>query len=718
MRLLAVLAVAVAAVRVRADDLTILKSDAAPRKMLNAYLQGEAKKLFDARRKTVAALKTPEDVRRRQEELRAKFVEALGGFPAKTPLNARTVGRLEGDGFHVEKVIYESRPHHHVTAALFLPAGKGPFPGVLLPCGHSANGKEAEAYQRACILMAKNGLAVLCYDPIGQGERSQILDATGKPAIAGSTSEHTMVGVGALLVGRSTATYRIWDGIRSLDYLAGRPEVDPKRLGCTGNSGGGTLTAYLMALDERIVAAAPSCYITSLERLFATIGPQDAEQNITGQVAFGMEHADYITMRAPRPTLVCTGTQDFFDIQGAWTTFREASRIYALLGHGERTAMFEYNDKHGFSKPRREAAMRWMRRWLLKQDDAPTEGDSTVFKSLQCTRSGQVLEDFKGVSVVDMNRQRARELEKERADFLAKHGKDEVLKEVRRLIGLRASPARLASQQGFKPAGGIERPGYLIKKYVYPTEPGIEVPLLEIPTRVPLKKRGPVVLYLHGAGAAADAAPGGPIEKVVKPGALEPPRKGDKRPVPWGGTHVVALDLRGLGETAPGVPAKGRPDYFGPDWREAFLGLHLNRPLLGQRVFDVLAVMAVLKDEAPEGFHLVGVGTAGPVALHVAALEPRVVRLTLERSLVSWSDVVNTPITQNQLTNVVPGVLRYYDLPDLAALIAPRPLTIRAPLTAAGQPVTQATLDQTYRSCGDAYTQQKAGNRLVLQAAP
>src|SRR4051794_9676120 len=214
------------------EDLHVLKSGGAetpPRKQLYAFLQNEAGKLFDARRKAVAALKTPGDVKRRQAQLRAAFIEALGGFPKKTPLNARTVGRLKGDGFRVEKVVYESRPRHHVTAALYLPEGAGPFPGVLLPCGHSANGKEAEAYQRACILLAKNGFVVLCYDPIGQGERSQILDAKGKPAVAGSTSEHTMVGVGALLVGESTATYRIWDGIRSLDYLASRPEVDAKR---------------------------------------------------------------------------------------------------------------------------------------------------------------------------------------------------------------------------------------------------------------------------------------------------------------------------------------------------------------------------------------------------------------------------------------------------------------------------------------------------------
>ena len=114
------------------------------------------------------------------------------------------------------------------------------------------------------------------------------------------TTEHTMAGIGALLVGRQLASYRIWDGLRALDYLASRPEVDPARLGCTGNSGGGTMTAYLMALDDRIAVAAPSCFITSLERLFATIGPQDAEQNITGQVAAGMEHADLRDPARPR----------------------------------------------------------------------------------------------------------------------------------------------------------------------------------------------------------------------------------------------------------------------------------------------------------------------------------------------------------------------------------------------------------------------------------
>jgi len=138
----------------------------------------------------------------------------------------------------------------------------------------------------------------------------QLLTPEGKPAIKGNTTEHTMSGIGALLVGWSCASFRIWDGIRSIDYLTGRPEIDPKRLGLTGNSGGGTMTAYLMALDDRIAAAAPSCYVTTLERLFATIGPQDAEQNITGPGGL-RDGADGLRDdAAPKPTLMCTATQD------------------------------------------------------------------------------------------------------------------------------------------------------------------------------------------------------------------------------------------------------------------------------------------------------------------------------------------------------------------------------------------------------------------------
>ena len=618
----------------------ILPPEFAGRKMLYSFLLGEAQKHFDARNALVAALKTPADIEKRQLELKRRFVEAIGGYPDKTPLNAQVVGVLKGDGFRVEKVIYESRPNHHVTAILFLPDGKGPFPGVLMPCGHSANGKAASEYQKAAISMAKNGIAALSYDPIGQGERLQLLaDDNKHAAIKNMTNEHTLIGVGALLVGQSTAGYRIWDGIRSIDYLASRPEIDPAKIGCTGNSGGGTMTAYLMALDDRIACAAPSCYVTSLERLFATIGPQDAEQNITGQVAFGMDHADYLTMRAPRPTLMCIASKDFFDTQGSWATFREATRVFGKLGHSERVALVEFDDKHGFSKPRREAAVRWMRRWLLNIDDAPTEGVVSVFKDaeLQCTRSGQVLADFKGISSFGLNAREAKKHEADRAKF-PKLPESERLAEIRRLLGL---PAEIPTAVQVS-----RKSGKLVDRVVFESEKGILLPGLH---SMPAKSKDPTVLYLPENGLPAD----GKFPKWLA----------EKSEANY--QEIWSIDLRGLGETAPGA----RTGYFGSDFKETFVGLHIARPLLGQRTLDVLSLLKAIGAEKAE---LVGDGVTGPIVLHAAALDPHVRKVMLRNSLKSWVSVVEQPISNDQLTNVVPGVLKAYDLPELVRTLEDR----------------------------------------------
>jgi dienelactone hydrolase len=669
------------------DDFIVLKEGPGgvpPRKMLATFLRAECQKHFDARKKAVADLKTPDDVKKRQQDLREKFIAALGGFPEKTPLNARVAGTIEGNGYRIEKVIYESRPNHHVTANLYLPPGKGPFPGVLLPCGHGAAGKADAAYQRASMLLATNGIAALCYDPMGQGERMQILNELHRPIIQGTT-EHTMLGIGALLVGRSTASYRLWDGIRSLDYLASRPEVDPKRLGCTGVSGGGTLTSYLMALDERIACAAPACYITSLERLFATIGPQDAEQNITGQVAFGMDHADYVTMRAPRPTLILAATRDFFDIQGTWASFREAKQVYSLMGHPERVDIVEINAGHGYPKAHREAMVNWMRRWLLAKDGNVTEPEFAVYKpaELQCTRTGQVLEDFKGKSVVDLNVECEKELAAERKKAWAGMDQSSRIDTVRRTLGLpreiRAATRTVVST--------IKREEFTIEKVTYETEPGIIVPALEFS-----KTRTPDIawIYVQSGGKEAEASPGEQIERLA--------RMGDR---------VISLDLRGMGETAPGKAAPGKPNYFGVDITESFLGLHLNRPLLGQRTHDLLSV---IKNVAPNHhtIHLHGAGESSVIVLHAGALASPLARVNpnfigVSGPLVSWTSVVRTPVSVNQLANVVPGALAVYDLPDLGTLCTSSNLIIENAVDATGKPVKKADLESAYAHVKAAY---------------
>jgi len=641
------------AVAAAPEGLTVLPSGSA-KDMMHTYLMGRVHEALDRREADYEKLKTPEQLAGYQKRMKQYFLDQLGPMPERTPLNPQVVGKLECDGYRIEKVIFESRPKFFVTANLYLPQSDKPVPGVLIPCGHSRQGKAADLYHRAGILMAKCGMAALCYDPIDQGERCQLLDDEGKPVEWGTTA-HSMIGVGATLLGRNTASFRVWDGMRAIDYLQSRPEVDPERIGCTGNSGGGTMTSYLMALDDRIDCAAPSCYLTGFRHLLDTIGPQDAEQNIFGQVGFGLDHASYVTIRAPRPTLLCAATHDFFAIDGTWTLFREAKRFYTRLGHAERVDLIEVDAKHGFHKPLREGAARWMRRWLLEIDDAVTEPEPTTAseEELRCTPGGQVMLLEGARSTFDVNLDEEKQLAETRRSYWADADSAKAREEIRKLTGIR--PIAELPEPKVEKKGSIEREGYRIDKLVIVPEPGIVLPSLCF---VPEKPGAEAVLYLHAEGKQVDAAPGGPIEKSVKKGVL-----------------VLSVDLRGLGETGEQKPGgRGIPRYVGTNWKELYMAYLLGTSYLAMRAEDVLQCARVAATygapDKPREVHLHSIGLTGPAALHAAALEPDRFRLvTIRASITSWTDVLRTRQAENQFCNVVHGALRVYDLPDLLRLV-------------------------------------------------
>ena len=228
-------------------------------------------------------------------------------------------------------------------------------------------------------MIAKGGCAVLCYDPIGQGERKQLFDSNGKPYASTDPTHFDQPGESFARQQCCSDHDLGWNAGDRLLCKAGLTFL-PDKIGCTGISGGGTNTSYLMALDDRITAAAPGCYLTGFRSLFDTIGPQDAEQNIHGQLAFGMDHADYVLMRLPKPTLIMASTQDYFDIGGAWNLFRAGKRFATRQGFPERIDLVEPNTGHGFPPEMRVAAANWMRRWLLDLDSPITEGDLDLDK--------------------------------------------------------------------------------------------------------------------------------------------------------------------------------------------------------------------------------------------------------------------------------------------------------------------------------------------------
>ncbi len=641
---------------------------AAPANIMGDHLRQQIHNALAARQQEYEALKTPEQITAYQQRRRSAMIEALGGFPEKTPLNAKVTGKIQCDGYRIEKVLFESRSGLVVSALLYLPDAAPPYAASLVPCGHSENGKAYESYQQASILLARNGIAALCYDPPGQGERSQIFDQQGKPSL-GPTVQHTLIGTGSILLGRNIAADLVWDGIRAIDYLQSRSDIDASRIVCTGNSGGGTQTSYLMALDTRIICAVPCCYLTSFARLVDTIGPQDAEQNLYGQLAFGLEHADYAILMAPRPLMFGIATQDFFDVSGSWDNFRQTKRIYTRLGVPERVDIVEVDLPHNFARELRMPMVQWMRSWLFNKHE-PVGEDKIAVKpdaELNCTPKGQVMWLDGARSLIDLNSEMETKLAPGRREFWQKTPRPQVLQKVRQITGVR--PLSELPLPAFETLNREQREGYTLANVLLRPEKDIALPgmLFE-----PAKTTGDACLYLNGGGKEVDAAPGGPIEALVRQGRI-----------------VLAVDLPGIRQGSNG----NSESPFGPNFKDFYMAYLLGRSYLGMRVEYTLACGQFLAQygvaaQAPRPVHLVGIGEAGPAALHAAALQPDLfVSLRLDRSLRSWAEVVRSPLNRNQLINAVHGALRVYDLPDLIAALPVDKVQIVEPLGPTGQQV-------------------------------
>ncbi len=615
--------------------------------MLSRHLKRQAQDAFARRSAEYEKLKTDEQIAAYQTRRRNFFLQQLGRMPKRTPLNPRVIGKIDGDGYRIEKIIFESQPRHYVTALLYLPAdlkGAKKIPGVLVPCGHTANGKIG--YQTPCIFLAKNGIAAFCYDPIGQGERYQILDGAGKPPHR-STTEHTLVGASCIPLGRNAATFRVWDGMRALDYLCSRNEIDDKRIGCSGNSGGGRLTEYLMALEPRIVCAAPSCAVTSFRRRIETEGPGDAEQNIFGQIAFGLDDADYLIMRAPKPTLLLSATRDFVDIQGAWDVFREGKRIYTRMGFAERVELVEADAKHGFSQPLRVAMVRWMCRWLLKIDQPINEPDIQTHAAdeLLCTPKGQVQLLPGSRSVFDLNAEYEKPFQEQRREAWLPANRTQTLEKVRRIAGVRTLDD--LPIPAVRKVGIVKRDGHSIEKLILEPEPGIWLPALLFK---PLKPSDQRVLYLSGMGKNTASGPDGPVAKLVHQGKT-----------------VLAIDLRGTGETGG-----NHKDIWGGNWDDIFLSYLLGKSMVGMRTEDILVAARFLSQgeqkDSPVPIHLIADGLAIPPAVHAAALQSRLfASLKMGGDCPTWKEVVVDSSTTGRLADTIHGALQVYDLLDLVS---------------------------------------------------
>lgn len=584
--------------------------------------------------------------------VRDRIQECFGPWPEKTPLNPRVSGIVDRDWYVIEKVVFESRPEFFVTANLYVPKGrKFPLPGIVGSCGHSVNGKAAEAYQSFAQGLARKGYVVLIFDPIGQGERLQYPDPDdhGKSLVGAGTGEHIRAGNQQYLVGEFFGSWRAWDGIRALDYLLSRPEVDPMHVGITGNSGGGTMTTWLAGVESRWTMAAPSCFVTTFRRNVENELPQDTEQCPPKVLSFGLDHCDFLAALAPKPVIILAQEKDYFDARGSEETFARLKRLYELLGTPDNIRLFIGPREHGYGLENREAMYGMFNRATGNPDDGK-EPALTIEPDavLQCLPRGQISE-IPSKTVFDATRAKSQAFRASRGNV----GSKELLTILPEILNL---PDRegVPDYRIFRAISRREYPLPHATQYGVQTEPGI----LALVTRLsakphysrPTREAGDCIVYVSHHSTDAELREEPLIKELV---AANPQ------------ATTFAVDVRGIGDSQPDTC--GTNTFLGSYGSDFFYSAHaimLDRPYVGMKTHDVLCVLDWIKDLGYARIHLVANGWGAIPATFAAVLSPHVAQVTLKHALTSYGDIAETERYHWPLSLFAPGMLAKCDLSD------------------------------------------------------
>jgi len=675
------------------------------RAKLNAYLNGIAADYIAHRDAKVAAIHTRAEAEDRQATVRKKILSLIGPLPQRTAPNVRLMGTTQAEGFRIQKLLFDSQPGFHVPALLYIPDGLSDgqkLPAILISPGHLPSGKVSD-YTSAAIF-ARNGFIVLSYDPIGQGERLQYPNPTApnESLATRPTGEHGEASLQPMLIGDTVNRYMLWDAIRGIDYLSTLPQVDPKRIGAFGCSGGGAITALLGALDSRLAATAIACYITNFDTLLPALGAQEGEQSMPNFIASGLDLPDWVELRAPRPTAVVATYSDMFPFAGARSSVIEARRFYAIFDRNNAgvpsgtaspevpptptgvalnadttnqipsTAALQFitgPGRHGALAPLMGDIVEFFIRNLKPGTDAshpilppaasaPDKGSqwtpaSLPKEALQVTPTGQVATSYPGSETVfTLNRKRA-------ATLLPPSSQ--------RLTGQKLAKAiREATQTSVLPGTSMFDPSLLAAKtgdFTLPSSTGIDLHgNLYVPST---SGRHPAVILLVPDSINGNS----PIARV---------NKLRFESLAAAGNIVLAITPR---PSPPGTDDMKSP-ILGPFYLLSLRADLVSRTLVGMRIDDVAYItdyLASRPDVDPAQITATGSGHMGLVLLHAAVLDPRLKHISVDHVLTSYRSLIDAPMPIGAPEDIIPGVLLHYDIPDLVQSLGAR-LTETDPL--------------------------------------
>jgi cephalosporin-C deacetylase-like acetyl esterase len=642
--------------------------------------------------------------------IRTKVWECIGGKPDETPLNATITGVIDREEYSIDKVVFESQPKFYVTAHLYLPkSGARPYPGIIAPLGHTADGKFYRSYQTLFQNLARKGFAVLAFDPPGQGERLQYLNPEGNQSLYGPTGEHDRFGWPALLIGSSTSQFELWDGIRGIDYLVSRPEIDREKIGCCGHSGGGTQTMFLCALEPRIKAAV---VVEGHTENLAGADYQapgafaDAEQNLIGSLNTPVDRGDLLAAFAPKPLLICYSpidngtTYSPHYVQGTKEIFEELGNLYNLYGVKDRVELFASTLPHDYDYFHRHATYEWFNKWLL---NGRGDAEEIAFKdapdeTLWCTTTGQVLTSLGGRQAFQVNYDRL--LAARTQSKGSRLEKESLQTDLRKILNL---PSELSSVR----ANSLSSKTYnniTIEEFEYESEPGIRAPGWFLkPSSGPSKF--PVVLMVEDGGKDGLFSRWPFIERVVSVGIA-----------------ICSIDLRTSGATRPRCPSSGHLFFEnGVELAYALVNLSLGSPIVAQQTLDLLCGVEFLSarhDVDASRIAVFGSGISGIPCMAGAALDQRISSLLLNRTLADFESVVASKDYDLPLSAVAFGILRKMDLPELCASLVPRPVWLVNPVGPTRNPLTLSDISESYEVAIRAYAHYKQDERLSLRVEP
>lgn len=615
--------------------------------MIQEYFVGRVRQIEKEAIKRRSVVRTKSDAEGYVRDVRQKIQQCFGPWPEKTPLNARVIKTIERESYNIENVIFESRPGFQVTANLYIPKGrKFPLPAVIGVCGHNDSGKAGN--QTFSQGLAKMGYVVLVFDPIGQGERVQYLTSDMKSRIGIGVLEHLYAGNQLFLTGESMSSWFAWDGIRAVDYLLTRKEVDGAHIGVTGVSGGGTQTTWICSSDPRITMAAPACFVTTFRHNLENEEVIDAEQCPLRALASGLDHSDFIASMAPKPVIIMSQENDFFDVRGAEESFERLKPLYKLLGAEQNIQLSVGPGGHSYPQASREAMYALFNN-ATKVSDTNKEPVLSIEKdeTLWCTPRGQ-LGVTQAKTVYSFSKQFSNSLKAKRTALQS----DELKKAVISALKLPVSNG-VPEYRILRSGSGRRYPKEFAASYAIETEPGINAIAYRLNETV-LYSRPPrglkrALLYISHQSADDELRQEPLLAELIR---AEPE------------SAIFTCDVRGIGESKPNSTRKSFVEPYGSDYLYAIHSVMLDYPYVGQKTHDVLRVIEWLKSFGHQEIHLVAKGWGSIPATFAALLSDTVAQVTLKNALTSYSDIAESEEYNWPLSSFLPGVLKTFDLPD------------------------------------------------------